>query len=258
MTDPIEDDLIREFTAMTQAAQQALVRASRQSGRIRSRSTPSAVSARIPTQHRRRVTLAARWAVSNFRRDSNPEAARTADAEVQKEGFPVPNQNSAEQKALAQQAREANARAAESEQRAVAAEQRAAETKTDYDPDFDDTLSTAGKAVATLALAYAAAEVVEHLSPDTDVDQGVEQSAAMDTDYGFDPSQEPPVDIYDVAPDFTDAANAVSDAPQADIVALAHPREIGELLNAEPAAGPDSGGEPVSVPDIGRGAEPDF
>lgn len=259
MTEPIEEDLIREFTAMTQAAQQALIRASRQSGRIRSRSTPAAVSARIPTQHRRRATLAAKWAVANFRRDRNPDAARTADTEVRKEGFPVPDPNTADQKALAQQAREANARAAESEQRAAAAEQRAKDTKADYDPNFDTSLSVAGKAVATLALAYAAAEAEQHFAPDPETELSVDQAAAMDatapdTDYGFVANQEPPVDIYDVPPDF-DGAGAVSNAPQSEIVGLAHPREIGELLNAEPSTGPDSGGEPVTVPEIDRGAE---
>src|SRR3546814_6262006 len=102
---------------------------------------------------------------------------------------PVPDPNTADQKALAQEAREANARAAESEQRATAAEQRAKDTKADYDPNFDTSLSVAGKAVATLALAYAAAEAEQHFAPDPETELGVDQAAVLDvsapdTDHG--------------------------------------------------------------------------
>ena len=109
------------------------------------------------------------------------------------------------------------------------------------------------------ALAYAAAEAEQHFAPDPETALGVDQAAALDapapdTDYGFDANQEPPVDIYYVQPDFDDAS-AVSNTPQSEVIALAHPREIGELLNAEPSTGPDSGSEPVMVPEIDRGAE---
>lgn len=218
MSQPSEIDEIMSEFSLARRRLVAEVRSALQQGRQARRSRREATAHLDPMQ-RRRVTQLVQAAHADLRRGSHPRYAQKVDNDLHQQG--LIDERARDRAASAEQ--NAETRVRDADRRAAEAEQRTREGEHGTGRAEDFAVSTASAALIAAATEVMLAELAV-----------LDQNADV-TEQELDGEQAPEARTADM-----------------EVVELAHPHAIGDMLTAETSEG---GAAPAPVPEVGLDAE---